>query len=79
MSSYVVHGSVPKLKFNGENWLIFECRFRVDMEAKGIWGHFDGSSKRPFVRDSSESQSAIADATAVVVRTMSDDIVCYEF
>ena len=39
--------SVPKLEMTGTNWAIFEIRFRDAIEAKGFWGHFDGTTKRP--------------------------------
>src|SRR5580765_656103 len=36
--------SVPKLEANGTNWAIFLVRFRDAVEAKGYWGHFDGTT-----------------------------------
>ena len=39
--------SVPKLEANGTNWAIFLVRFRDAVEAKGYWGHFDGSTPVP--------------------------------
>ena len=35
--------SVPKLESTSTNWAIFEIHFCNDLEAKGFWGHFDGS------------------------------------
>jgi len=34
---------MPKLDPSGQNWAIFSVRFQDAMEAKGFWGHFDGS------------------------------------
>ena len=39
--------SVPKLDASGLNWAVFSLRFRDAIEAKGYWGHFDGTSKHP--------------------------------
>ena len=39
--------SVPKLEATGLNWAIFLIRFRDAVEAKGFWGHFDGSTPVP--------------------------------
>ena len=39
--------SVPKLDSSGSNWAIFTFRFRDAVQAKGFWGHFDGSVPRP--------------------------------
>ena len=39
--------TVPRLDANGANWVIFSLRFRYAVEAKGFWGHFDGTSIRP--------------------------------
>jgi hypothetical protein len=39
--------SVPKLDSSGTNWAIFEIRFHDAVEAKGFWGHFDGTTKPP--------------------------------
>ncbi|PPQ83602.1 hypothetical protein CVT26_001384 [Gymnopilus dilepis] len=39
--------SVPKLDATGVNWVIFQVRFQDAVEAKGFWGHFDGSALRP--------------------------------
>ena len=47
--------TVPKLDAEGENWAIFYVRFMDAVEAKGFWGHFDGSSPEP---DSSDAQKA---------------------
>ena len=39
--------SVPKLDPSGLNWAIFSVRFQDAVEAKGFWGHFDGSEPCP--------------------------------
>jgi len=39
--------SVPKLNPSGLNWAIFFVRFQDAVEAKGFWGHFDGSDPCP--------------------------------
>ena len=39
--------SIPKLDASGLNWAIFFVRFQDAIEAKGFWGHFDGTGSRP--------------------------------
>src|ERR1700678_3209327 len=39
--------TVPKLDAEGDNWAIFLVRFMDAVEAKGFWGHFDGSLSPP--------------------------------
>ena len=39
--------TVPKLDNNGLNWAIFRVRFQDAVEAKGFWGHFDGTTPCP--------------------------------
>jgi hypothetical protein len=39
--------SVPKLEASGLNWAIFLVRFRDAVDAKGFWGHFDGTTPAP--------------------------------
>jgi hypothetical protein len=39
--------TVPRLDASGNNWAIFVFRFQDAVEAKGFWGHFDGSSPCP--------------------------------
>jgi hypothetical protein len=39
--------SVPKLEATGLNWAIFLVRFHDAVDAKGYWGHFDGSTPVP--------------------------------
>ena len=51
--------TVPKLDATGVNWAIFSVRFQDAVEAKGFWGHFDGTSTCPTL-----STSPTADETA---------------
>ena len=39
--------SVPKLVPTGSNWTVFLFHFQDAIDAKGFWGHFDGTSKMP--------------------------------
>ena len=41
--------SIPKLESTGLNWAIFSVRFRDAVEAKGFWGHFDGTTPCPIL------------------------------
>ena len=41
--------SIPKLEASGLNWAIFLVRFRDAVDAKGFWGHFDGTTPVPSV------------------------------
>ena len=52
--------TVPKLDAEGENWAIFYVRFMDAVEAKGFWGHFDGTSPAPLTT----SDSSTADIAA---------------
>ena len=45
--------SVPKLDVSGSNWAIFVFRLEDAVEAKGFWGHFDGTVSRPVAADPS--------------------------
>ena len=45
--------TVPKLDASGSNWVIFGFRFQDAIEAKGFWGHFDGTVGRPTAADPS--------------------------
>src|SRR6266850_6489293 len=44
-------GSIPRLEPSGLNWAIFSLRFQDAMEAKGFWGHFDGTEDKPVPTD----------------------------
>ncbi|KAF8550141.1 hypothetical protein OG21DRAFT_1420155, partial [Imleria badia] len=39
--------NVPKLDVKGTNWAIFAFRFQTAVEAKDMWGHFDGTAAKP--------------------------------
>ena len=41
--------SILKLDADSENWAIFLVCFMDAVEAKGFWGHFDGSSPVPVI------------------------------
>ena len=41
--------SVLKLEASGLNWAIFSLCFQDAVEAKGYWGHFDGTEPCPVV------------------------------
>jgi hypothetical protein len=46
----ILPSSVPKkLLPTGLNWTAFSIRFKEAIEAKGFWGHFDGTSLKPIV------------------------------
>jgi len=49
--------SIPPLDPSGKNWPVFLVRFHDAIEAKGYWGHFDGTKRRPRLA------SAVAAAT----------------
>jgi len=52
--------SVPKLDPSGQNWAIFSVRFQDAVEAKGFWGHFDGSDPRPTLSSpATEAETAV--------------------
>jgi len=46
--------SVPRLDPSGLNWAIFSIRFQDAVEAKGFWGHFDGSKAKPVPADAAK-------------------------
>ena len=48
-TSDILPSSVPKLLPTGLNWTVFSIRFQETIEAKGFWGHFDGTSPEPTV------------------------------
>jgi len=49
--SDVLPSSIPKLDASGSNWAIFVFRFEDAIEAKGFWGHFDGTVSCPVPAD----------------------------
>ena len=52
--------SVPKLDPAGTNWTVFLFRFEDAVNAKGFWGHFDGSSTKPEIDTPSTEQQLAA-------------------
>jgi hypothetical protein len=38
---------IPKLLSTGMNWAIFDLHFSSAVQAKGKWGHFDGTETPP--------------------------------
>ena len=52
--------TVPKLNADGENWAIFYVRFMDAVEAKGFWGHFDGTSTLPVTTTDSSAADIAA-------------------
>jgi hypothetical protein len=52
--------SVPKLDATGINWAIFFIRFQDAVEAKGFWGHFDGSVPCPKLSASPTAEETAA-------------------
>ena len=61
--------SIPKLDASGLNWAIFAVRFQDAMEAKGFWGHFDGSKTQPMASPSPVAAPASAEGTAAAATT----------
>ena len=62
--------TVPKLDASGNNWAIFVFRFQDAVEAKGYWGHFDGSATRPTAADPTKPTS---DETAKIAQWDKDE------
>ena len=56
--------TVPKLDATGANWAIFGFRFQDAVEAKGYWGHFDGTVSRPTAADPAAPTAAETAAIA---------------
>jgi len=50
--------SVPKLEASGLNWVIFSLCFQNAIEAKGYWGHFDGTTLWPVVAKPEDAPTA---------------------
>ena len=55
--------SIPKLDASGLNWAIFSLRFQDAVEAKGYWGHFDGTTPRPIPTVTPSPLPVAADGT----------------
>ncbi len=58
-------GSIPKLDSSGMNWAIFAIRFQDAVEAKGFWGHFDGTEPKPAA--ATPSAPTAAEKTVIAV------------
>jgi len=54
----ILPSSVPKLEASGLNWMIFSLHFQDAVEAKGYWGHFDGTTPRPIVAKPEDAPTA---------------------
>ena len=39
--------AIPKLEAEGKNWVIFYVCFMNAIQAKGFWGHFNGTTPKP--------------------------------
>ena len=52
--------SIPKLDASGLNWAIFSFRFQDAVEAKGYWGHFDGTTPWPDPAATATAEDAAA-------------------
>ena len=61
--------SVPKLNTSGLNWAIFSLRFQDTVEAKGFWGHFDGTTPCPNAVTTTTATATVDDTAAVTVTT----------
>ena len=61
--------SIPKLDASGLNWAIFSLRFQDAVEAKGYWGHFDGTEPRPVVPAVATTTSAVPTSTTTTSPT----------
>lgn len=35
------------VKFSGKNYLTWEFKFKLQVKRKDLWGHIDGSTKKP--------------------------------
>jgi len=64
--------SIPKLDSTGLNWAIFSVRFQDAIEAKGFWGHFDGSEPRPVVSAATTTAEGDEDAQTRLAETPED-------
>lgn len=60
--------TVPKLDPTGINWAVFSIRFQDAIEAKGFWGHFDGTDPRP-----TPSSPPTANETTAEVQWLKDE------
>ena len=66
--------TVPKLDATGLNWAIFAVRFRDAVEAKGFWGHFDGTSERPTASAQPQAPAATTEGADAPKPLTADDL-----
>ena len=67
--------SIPKLKASGLNWVIFSLHFQDAIEAKGYWGHFDGTDLHPVVTQTSPpSTSATTKMSATTTSPTAEEL-----
>lgn len=57
LTTDILPSSVPKLMPMGMNWTAFSIRFEEAIDAKGLWGHFDGTTPRPVLAVSPPTQT----------------------
>jgi len=62
--------SILKLDTSGSNWAIFVFRFQDAVEAKGFWGHLDGTVSRLVADDPS---APTATETAAIAQWDKDE------
>jgi hypothetical protein len=55
--------TIPKLDVSSNNWTIFIFHFQDAIEAKGFWGHFDGST--PYPTPNTTGAPTATEATAI--------------
>jgi len=65
--------SVPKLDATGTNWAVFYVRFKDAIDAKGYWGHFDGSSTHPVFATPTVVLTEAAETTQTVLGTPGEE------
>ena len=67
--------SIPKLEASGLNWAIFSLHFQDAVEAKGYWGHFDGTDLCPVVTQTSPpSTSATTETSATTTSPTAEEL-----
>jgi hypothetical protein len=64
-----VANSISSLEEDGSNWYMFQQKFQAAVEYKRIWGHFDGSAKRPAVATATPATTSATTAAATPATT----------
>jgi len=64
--------SVLKLDASGLNWAVFLLHFQDAIEAKGYWGHFDGTNEHPAALKPEDLPATTADAPAPATPSAKD-------